>query len=313
MINNNNLLVDMVFTWVDGTDDKIIKKKIKYSDENNIKYNPPIRYQQLNEIIFSVKSVLHFIKWINKIYIVTDNQMPPLDNDLIESGKVIIIDHKKIIPKKYLPTFNSDVIESFLYNIEGLSEIFLYNNDDVMHFNYVKRSDIYKIKENKLILKIRDTHDRFYSNNHILNILGSLLDDEYLKRLTYTKNIIYDHYPTFELINNHHTKILRKSTMKYIENVFLDELHKLRKHRFRSNNYIQYLFLLINVDNKLHDNKIIKNSNDVFEISFDSMLFPGLFLDLIFRNLLRKRPKFACLNSMKDKHTFEKYMNIFFN
>ena len=34
----------------------------------------------------------------------------------------------KIIDKQYLPTFNSVVIESFLHNIPGLSNIFLYNN-----------------------------------------------------------------------------------------------------------------------------------------------------------------------------------------
>ena len=222
----NHPLVDMVFTWVDGTDDKIIKERNLYKNENIIVHNPRVRYEQLNEITFSIKCVLKFIKWINKIYIVTNNQIPPIDKYLIESGKVIIIDQNDIIPKKYLPTFNSDVVESFLHNIEGLSEIFLYNNDDMMHFNYVKRSDVYEItKNNKIVFKIINDYNVILNNKLCINFylfFSKMLkmNFEYADRLRYTINNLYHHYDdnTFKLVHNHHTKFLRKSTMKYIEN-----------------------------------------------------------------------------------------------
>lgn len=317
----NHPLVDMVFTWVDGTDDKIIKERNLYKNENNIVLNPRVRYEQLNEIIFSIKSVLKFIKWINKIYIVTNNQIPPIDKYLIESGKVIIIDQNDIIPKKYLPTFNSDVVESFLHNIEGLSEIFLYNNDDMMHFNYVKRSDVYEItKNNKIVFKIINDYNVILNNKLCINFylfFSKILkmNREYADRLRCTINDLYHHYDdnTFKLVHNHHTKFLRKSTMKYIENEFSEELHKMRKHRFRSVGYIQYLFLFMNVDNKLHKNIITKKSkgSPVYVIQFDYTLRSA---NDCFTTILRKRPKFACLNSMnyslKDK--FEKCMNVFF-
>ena len=314
-------LVDMVFTWVDGTDDKIIKERNLYKNENDIVNNPRVRYEQLNEITFSIKSVLKFIKWINKIYIVTNNQIPPIDKYLIESGKVIIIDQNDIIPKKYLPTFNSDVVESFLHNIEGLSEIFLYNNDDMMHFNYVKRSDVYEItKNNKIVFKIINDYNSILNNKLFIEIylfFSKMLkmNREFADRLYYTRNILYDHYHdnTFKLVNNHHTKFLRKSTMKYIENEFSEELHKMRNHRFRSVGYIQYLFLLMNVDNNLHKNIITKKSKDspVYVIHFDYTLRSA---NNCFTTILCKRPKFACLNSMNYslKHKFEKCMNIFF-
>lgn len=316
----NRPLVDMVFTWVDGTDDKIIKQRNLYKNENDIVNNPRVRYEQLNEITFSIKSVLKFIKWINKIYIVTNNQIPPIDKYLIESGKVIIIDQNDIIPKKYLPTFNSDVVESFLHNIEGLSEIFLYNNDDMMHFNYVERSDVYEItKNNKIVFKIINDYNSILNNKLCINFylfFSKMLkmNFEYADRIHYTINNLYHHYDdnTFKLVNNHHTKFLRKSTMKYIEHEFSEELHEMRNHRFRSVGYIQYLFLLMNVDNKLHKNIITKKSKDspVYVIHFDYTLH----INNYFTTILRKRPKFACLNSMNYslKHKFEKCMNTFF-
>jgi len=44
----------------------------------------------------SIQTILKFAKWINTIYIVTDNQIPPIQQELISSGKVVIIDHKDV-------------------------------------------------------------------------------------------------------------------------------------------------------------------------------------------------------------------------
>ena len=46
--------------------------------------------------------------------------------------KVNIIYHSQIIPFEYLPTFNSQVIELYIHKIEGLSENFIYLNDDMI-------------------------------------------------------------------------------------------------------------------------------------------------------------------------------------
>ncbi|WP_352074796.1 hypothetical protein [Escherichia coli] len=49
------------------------------------------------------------------MYIITDNQTPEWI-DLYSN--VTIIDHRDIIPKEYLPTFNSHVIEAYLHKIK---------------------------------------------------------------------------------------------------------------------------------------------------------------------------------------------------
>jgi ribosome-associated toxin RatA of RatAB toxin-antitoxin module len=289
--------IDMVFTYVDGYDPKFIKMKNNYLNNLNKKYNPDIRSKGLNEIIYSVNSVIKFIPWIRKIFIVTNNQIPPIDSQLISSGKVIIIDQNTIIDPKYLPTFNSDVIESYLHNIPDLSEIFLYNNDDMMHLRNIDRKDIYEVRNNKILLKIRNN----FNKNKPVN------DNEYSQRLNYTKNLFLSIDPNTKFVNNHHTKILRKSTMKYIDGKFTKLLSKMRINHVRGTGYIQYLFFNLNVDNILHNNIIINYGNDVIEKHFGNKIGDKT----LFNDILQKRPKFICLNSMNQSFSeiFPQIMN----
>ena len=292
---NKNLRIDIVFTYVDGNDPNFIRKKIKYSKENNIKFNPSIRYENINEIYFSVNSVIKFIPWINKIYIVTDDQIPPIDENLIKSGKVEIVYHKKIIPEKYLPTFNSDTIESFLHKIPNLSEVFLYNNDDMMHLDYVYINDIFEKDNDRIKLKVRTQNMErglaiWKKRNNI---------SEYLQRIILTTDILKNINPNIKFTNNHNTKILRKSTMEYVDNNFEHILNPMRMSKFRNNNYIQYLFFVQNIDNMLNDNIIIYRPKDIFTVHFKDN---NNSHDEKFKYLLKNNYKFVCLNNLNQIH-----------
>ena len=232
--------IDMVFTYCDGTDPKFIEEKKLFLKEKDKINNLPIRYINIDEITYSVRSVLKFIPWINMIYIITNKQIPPVELN----PKIKIIDHTEIIPKKYLPTFNSDVIESFIHNIPELSDIFLYNNDDMMHTSYIDISDI--LQDNKIIFRnYYNITERNKNNN------------EYHKRIYLTSQLFHKTDPSIKVINNHHTKILRKQTLKLIEEKYPKLLHELRVNKFRGDNYIQYLFFCINIDNILNNNIIL--------------------------------------------------------
>lgn len=80
-----------------------------------------------------------YAPWINKIFIVTDNQIP----DWLDTNhpKIRIIDHKEIMPEECLPCFNSNAIETCIDNITELSEYFLYANDDMFFSSPVKPDD----------------------------------------------------------------------------------------------------------------------------------------------------------------------------
>ena len=123
----------MVYLWVDGADPKWLARKnaalasagrsiSKFAAGDN-------RYADHDELKYSLRSAQKFAPWINHIYIVTDGQTPKW---LKKNPRITIVDHKDIIPAQYLPVFNSTAIECFLDRIPGLSEYFLFANDDMM-------------------------------------------------------------------------------------------------------------------------------------------------------------------------------------
>ncbi|MFC7481231.1 stealth conserved region 3 domain-containing protein [Luedemannella flava] len=78
-----------------------------------------------------MRSLFNFAPWVRHIYLVTDDQVPAwLDTT---SPHVTVVSHREIFGDAgQLPTFNSHAIETRLHHIPGLSEHFLYFNDDVM-------------------------------------------------------------------------------------------------------------------------------------------------------------------------------------
>ena len=126
--------IDIVFTWVDGNDKSLKIKKNKYLNlrENyslSKDSNSTNRFRDNNELKFSIRSIEKYAKWVNNIYIVTDNQIPDWLN--INSKNIYIIDHTDIFQnKEHLPTFNSNAIECNIPFIKGLSNYYIYMNDD---------------------------------------------------------------------------------------------------------------------------------------------------------------------------------------
>ena len=124
--------IDLVYLWCSNADPEFADV-MNLARENLLlptkKNDPDHRTTDHNELRYSLRSVEKFAPWINHIYIVTYQQVPKWLN--IHHPKITIVDHSEIIPAEYLPTFNSAVIEAFLHKIPGLSEHFLFSNDDM--------------------------------------------------------------------------------------------------------------------------------------------------------------------------------------
>lgn len=127
--------IDAVYTWVDGDDTDWQQRKNKalgadaQAEINLIAANNS-RYVSRDELRYSLRSMIAYAPWIRQIYLVTDDQVPAwLD---LEHPMVKVIRHRKIFRDTgLLPTFNSHAIESRLHRIPGLSEHFIYVNDDM--------------------------------------------------------------------------------------------------------------------------------------------------------------------------------------
>ena len=51
--------------------------------------------------------------------------------------KIKFVEDDSILPQEHIPSFHSDAIESFIYKIPGLSELYIYMNDDMMYYMYI--------------------------------------------------------------------------------------------------------------------------------------------------------------------------------
>lgn len=135
--------IDLVYLWVNGNDPKWQAKRnavIGKTDDNSNK-NCKGRYADNDELKYSLRAVEMYAPWIRMIFIVTDDQIPEwLDTS---NPKVQIVDHKEILPPESLPCFNSSLLEHFFHRIPGLSEHFLYANDDMFFNRPVNPSDFY--------------------------------------------------------------------------------------------------------------------------------------------------------------------------
>ncbi|XP_058829054.1 N-acetylglucosamine-1-phosphotransferase subunits alpha/beta [Topomyia yanbarensis] len=118
-------IIDVVYTWVNGSDQQFLDKIAHYSEAPD-----KARYDDKNELKYSLRSLEKYAPWIRHVYIVTNGQIPfwlDLDN-----AKVQLIQHADIADDDtVLPTFSSSAIETLIHRIPGLSKNFLYLNDDI--------------------------------------------------------------------------------------------------------------------------------------------------------------------------------------
>lgn len=126
--------VDLVYTWVDGSDEDWRAAKVAAAMESRATglhtATDDARFVCNDELKYSLRSVESFLPWVNHIFIVTAGHTPKwLDAN---HPRITVVSHEEIFGEvSHLPTFNSHAIESQLHHIPGLSEHFVYVNDDV--------------------------------------------------------------------------------------------------------------------------------------------------------------------------------------
>ncbi|TFD82583.1 sugar phosphotransferase [Cryobacterium fucosi] len=123
--------IDLVFSWVDGSSSDFQRERAKRmqayvvgeGDESDA------RFRQIDELKYALRSVYMFAPWVRRIFIATDSPAPEW---LAEHPRVTIMRSEDFFPDtSALPTHNSHAVESQLHHIPGLSEHFLYSNDDM--------------------------------------------------------------------------------------------------------------------------------------------------------------------------------------
>lgn len=128
--------IDVVYLWVDGADphwqahrQNALSNDPQRHHETMGRYGDVQgRYRDNGELRFNLRALEKFFPGHGHIYIITDGQTPVW---LKACEGLTLIDHRDLLPLAALPVFDSGHIESYLHHIPGLSERFIYLNDDV--------------------------------------------------------------------------------------------------------------------------------------------------------------------------------------
>ncbi len=139
--------IDFVITWVDGADpiwykqkQETLKKQGCFVEENID--NGAARYRDWDILKYWFRGVEKFAPWVNRIHFVTYGHLPEWLNE--KHPKLHIANHEDFIPAEFRPTFNSHPIEWNFHRIEGLTEDFVYFNDDMFLVKAVSPEDFFQ-------------------------------------------------------------------------------------------------------------------------------------------------------------------------
>ena len=125
----NEVQIDFVVTWLDSSDPEWQKSLALYSP-NAKGHKENARFRSTDFFMYWFRAVERYAPWVHKVYLVTNGKFPDWINK--NCPKLELVKHADFIPAEYLPTFNCRTIELHLHKIKGLSEHFVYFNDDML-------------------------------------------------------------------------------------------------------------------------------------------------------------------------------------
>ena len=237
--------VDLVYLWVDGNDIEWLNKKNAFLSKIKglpIEGTSKARTANNDELLYSLRSAEKNAPWIRKIFIVTDEQQPSWLN--IKNSRVEIIDIRQILPPEALPCYNSVVIEYFLYKIPGLSEHFIYANDDMFFHKKITPDFFFDSKTGFPIIRLQRAilgkwtnkfKDRFniYRNVYRITIdkAAKLVENKFGKYYSGTPHHNIDAY-------------LKSDYQRAVEEEFDSDIKPLITNHFRNKSDIQRIIFL---------------------------------------------------------------------
>jgi hypothetical protein len=272
----NNYSIDFVIPWVDGEDPSWRAEKNKYMRELSPSAfhreesasasmddaNSDCRFRELGFLRYWFRGVEQFAPWVNKVYFITCGQKPDWLN--LDHPKLVCVNHRDYIPEKYLPTFNANTIELNFHRIEGLSEHYVYFNDDMYLLRSVEPSFFFKDGKPVLTTDLRYPRNIGYNNwsrilfndycliNQSFNIGQSIWDNrrkwfniQELGIKTARRNFLcFFVNQTLPMgVFGHVALPHRKSTLTELWDRYPDILESSCRHKFRSDDQVNQWLL----------------------------------------------------------------------
>lgn len=294
-----NFDVDLVFTWVNSDDPDWFEMYKKYRPEAASDSNSESRFKSRDELKYALRSWDIYAPFIRKIFIVS-NCAPPQWLDL-KNERVRWVYHEEIIPPDSLPTFSSHAIETSLHKIDGISNYFIYSNDDFLLTRLI-------------------SYEEFFHPNGIAKVRlepygmvnGEVTEGhpDYLNAARNSNTLIEGTFQrsTTQLVT-HSPQPIRKDIMLEMEKTYPEEFNMTRQNKFRATNDIA-------VTGYLHAHYAILTSRAVYDKTPVMLIQQNHDFEAKFGVLQEAKnkspdslPISICINDGNDSHLNEAWNN----
>jgi hypothetical protein len=186
-------MIDLVITYVNDLD-KEWQDNFNYWKEKEIKEGKANkdnrqafgkeRTRQWNFLKYWFRAVETNMSWINKIFLIVQNekQLPEWLNK--DYNKLRIVYHEDYIPKELLPTFNAMTIGMYIPYIQDLSNYYITSDDDYFFLRPIAIDRFFKYGkpvhlDNKMEYKIYGGGYLTGTDNVFYKVLNNTLKFEY--------------------------------------------------------------------------------------------------------------------------------------
>lgn len=239
--------IDIVYPWLDGSDPLLPQKlaTAMAGREGTLHHNGigPFRFRGGGDLKYSLRSILKFAPFIRNIYLVTDGHRPKW---LRDHPRVRIVDHKDIFDTAIAPerTFSSNAISCHIHRIPGLSEAFLFANDDFFFVaptssaDFVFPSGGLRIDFNEGLMLARG----FNADPYFASCLNSArlarkrfgwsFFPRFKSSLRFPMDLVRGRYAPYNY-PSHQIKVVSKAIASEIESMFPDEYNQTAGGVFR--------------------------------------------------------------------------------
>jgi len=198
--------IDVVYTWVDGSRPDYSELLHRYaSGERDLN---PERFRDPYDLLrHSLRSLERHAPWVRNVYLFTCRPQAP-DWLRRDHPRLRVVHHDEVgAPDGVLPTFNSNVIESLLHRLPGISDQFLYFNDDFFLGADVTPAD-------------------FFAPDGRLKVFGTLAGERIRARV-YERQLL-----SFGLVE-HGPILIDRAEWAAMQAAAAAEVAELHRHRFR--------------------------------------------------------------------------------
>lgn len=309
--------IDFVITWVDMDDPKWKEKFYKYSgkiDNSSNKFSEA-RFRDYGFLKYWFRGVEKFAPWVRKVHFVTDDQKPEWLN--INHPKLQLVSHKDYIPEKFLPVFNSSLIEVYFHKIPNISEQFVYFNDDFFIIDKVNPERFFENGLPKDIATFRTNfgltmYEKLLQNN--IRLINQHFDKKEVMEKDFDKwfhnsygskarlNYLLKYYPKFVTLRTpHNAQPYLKSTYEEVWKYCEKELTGMSVHRFRNKeDYTQELFRTW---------QICKSNFIPYNTYQDTKMFPLIIKSQKAIHAIREQSyKLVCINDNEHIRNYQQTM-----